>query len=299
MNEQIEKLKNAITENFTGWNILWSVLQILVLAAVFFIVLRFLKNRRNAVALPWWLAGIFFVFGGLYLAQGYLPVLWKIALALSGLALVYIVVIFAVELKRMTVKLAHGHKGQAFFAAKYDLTHDELRNTIAEIIRAALNMSKKNIGALIVIAPVHIQTQILESGMTLNALVSAPLLESIFNTKAPMHDGAVIVRANQILAAGCFLPLSQNAELPNDLGTRHRAALGVSEFNDVLSIIVSEQTGIISVCKHGIISRYFNAEMLEELLEQAYGLTLAAPNVKKKRKKGAKVKEDFVEWRRR
>ncbi|MDR1093136.1 MAG: diadenylate cyclase [Clostridiales bacterium] len=284
MTEQIERIKELFS-TLTGWNILWCVLQILTLTVLFFLALRFLKVHRNAVALPWWLAGILLVFGVLFLFQNELPVLWKLALALSGVVLVYIVVLFAVEFRRATVKLAHGRKGKAFFAAKYDLTHDELRNTIAEIIRAVQNMSKKNVGALIVIAPVHIQSQILESGMALNALVSAPLLESIFNTKAPMHDGAVIVRANVILAAGCFLPLSQNTELPNDLGTRHRAALGVSEANDVLSVIVSEQTGIISVCKNGIISRYYNSEMLEEVLEQAYGLKLMTADKKNKRKR--------------
>jgi len=279
MNDQLQKVIDAF-KAFT----IWDGLEILLLTVVIFLLLRYLKVRRNAVALPYWLAGIFIAFGALFIFQGEFRVLWKLALYLGGASLIFLIIIFAPQLHRMMIRMAQGRWGRVFYTAKYDLSPDELRNTIAEIIRAAQNMSKKNTGALIVIAPGHIQTQILESGTELGALVSASLLESVFNTKSPMHDGAVIIRGNRILAAGCFLPLSQNTELPGDLGTRHRAALGVSEANDVLAIIVSEQTGIISVCREGTLTRYYNSDMLEETLERMYGLQLASPV--RKRKKG-------------
>ena len=107
------------------------------------------------------------------------------------------------------------------------------------------------------------------------------MLESIFNTKAPLHDGAVLVRGNRIMAAGCFLPLTQSLEVDKELGTRHRAAIGVSETNNVLTIIVSEETGVISVAYRGELKRYFDSEMLTDTLQEFYGLKAIAHSTKK------------------
>lgn len=153
---------------------------------------------------------------------------------------------------------------------------DELRDSTAEILTACQNMSKQDIGAIIIIDTAgDVHENILDTGTRLGATLSAPLLESIFNTKAPLHDGAVIVRGNKIVAAGCFLTLTQR-NVNKEMGTRHRAAIGITEETDVLSIVVSEETGIISVVKHGEIRRYMTMDKLKDEIEEAYGISTSA-----------------------
>ena len=155
-------------------------------------------------------------------------------------------------------------------------SNDELRASTMEILTACQDMAKQDVGAIIIIDSAgDIHENILDTGTRLDAVLSAPLLESIFNTKAPLHDGAVIVRGNRIIAAGCFLTLTQR-NVNKEMGTRHRAAIGVTEETDVLSIVVSEETGIISVVKHGEIKRYMTMDKLNDEIEMAYGIS---PNV--------------------
>ena len=155
-------------------------------------------------------------------------------------------------------------------------SNDELRASTLEILTACQDMAKQDVGAIIIIdSSGDIHENILDTGTRLDAVLSAPLLESIFNAKAPLHDGAVIVRGNRIIAAGCFLTLTQR-NVNKEMGTRHRAAIGVTEETDVLSIVVSEETGIISVVKHGEIKRYMTMDKLNDEIEMAYGIS---PNV--------------------
>lgn len=152
-------------------------------------------------------------------------------------------------------------------------SNDELRAATLEILSACQDMAKQDVGAIIIIDSIgDIKENILDTGTRLDAVLSAPLLESIFNTKAPLHDGAVIVRGNRIIAAGCFLTLTQR-NVNKEMGTRHRAAIGVTEDTDVLSIVVSEETGIISVVKHGEIKRYMTMDKLNDEIELAYGIS--------------------------
>lgn len=150
---------------------------------------------------------------------------------------------------------------------------DELRDATAEILTACQDMAKQDVGAIIIIDTAgDIHENILDTGTRLDATLSAALFESIFNTKAPLHDGAVIVRGNRIVAAGCFLTLTQR-NVNKEMGTRHRAAIGITEDTDVLSIVVSEETGIISVVKHGEIKRYMTMDKLKDEIEEAYGIS--------------------------
>lgn len=153
---------------------------------------------------------------------------------------------------------------------------EELQICIEEIVKATQILSKARTGALMVIVPHQISQHILESGITLNSLVTAPLLESIFNTRAPMHDGAVVIKGNKILSAGCFLPLSQSQSIAKDLGTRHRAAIGITEETDNISVVVSEETGIISVSIKGVLRRYITPERLSDILHETFGVTIMA-----------------------
>lgn len=152
-------------------------------------------------------------------------------------------------------------------------TEDELRAATMEILTACQDMAKQDVGAIIIIDSLgDINESILDTGTRLDAVLSAQLLESIFNTKAPLHDGAVVVRGNRIVAAGCFLTLTQR-NVNKEMGTRHRAAIGVTEDTDVLSIVVSEETGIISVVKHGEIKRYMTMDKLNDEIEIAYAIS--------------------------
>ena len=126
-------------------------------------------------------------------------------------------------------------------------------------------------GAIIVLANGNIPNPILESGVRLDSDISSELIESVFFPKTPLHDGAMIINGTKIVSAGCFLPLSQNVDnIPKDLGTRHRAGIGVTETIDVVTFIVSEETGIISVAKEGKITRYADVEILKKTLASYY-----------------------------
>lgn len=140
---------------------------------------------------------------------------------------------------------------------------------IAAIVRAVQNLSKNNIGALIVFSNGNLPKDIVDSGIALGANISSQLIEGIFIPKAPLHDGAMIIVGDKIQAAGCFLPLTQK-DFPKDYGTRHRAGIGITEVADVSTVIVSEETGIVSVVKRGEITRYMDSESLKRFLKEYY-----------------------------
>ena len=153
---------------------------------------------------------------------------------------------------------------------------DESQRIVDEIIQCLLRLSKRRVGALIVFEQRTGLKDFMETGTAIDSLISAPLLENIFEPNTPLHDGAVIVRGYRIEAAACLLPLSQDTSISRDLGTRHRAALGVSEITDSVTLIVSEETGIISMARGGRITRYLDATSLRQVLEEIYGDESAA-----------------------
>lgn len=153
-----------------------------------------------------------------------------------------------------------------------ELSREDLKQTVNAIVKACQHMSRNDTGALIVIAD-NIADTIIDSGTIVDANVSSDLLETIFFDKTPLHDGAVVVMANRIVAASCYLPLTQNLDLPREFGTRHRAAIGISESNPSLTaIVVSEESGIISAMHDGKVLRYLDVEKLTAVLECALRL---------------------------
>lgn len=266
-------------------NIIFSILDMLLTIMVVYAVTVFLQ-RNNATRLIKYLVVIVVV--AMIVSSSTLinmPVMSRIATNVFLLVIVGAFIMFSQELKRTLWKLSSPKNAESSYTTQYDCSDEQLRMAVADIVRAVQNMSKKDIGALIVIAPDNIPESILESGTTLNAELSSRLLECLFNTKAPLHDGAVYIRGNKVLAAGCFLPLTQQIDLDKDLGTRHRAAIGVTEQYKHLAIIVSEETGIISVARDGAITRFYDSQMLTEVLEQAYGLRAVGSVKKSNRKK--------------
>lgn len=265
----------------------WAcVLDIILTAFIFYGVIVFLK-KNNAVKLLLYLLPT--VVLGVVLSSDALgfTITGKIASYSIVIALLAVVLLFPQEARRGLLKLASPREAHEAYTTDYDVSDEVLHETIDDIVRAAQNMAKNEVGALIIITTANVPEHILDSGTKLDATLSCALLESIFNTKAPLHDGAVFVRGNRVVAAGCFLPLSQSNSIDKELGTRHRAAIGVTENYNVMAIIVSEETGVISVARHGEITRYYDSQMLTDELEQAYGLKAVATAVKKRHKRGA------------
>lgn len=252
---------------------LYFIIDMVVLVTVFAIMLSFFIYKRNMK--------VFF----LLILGAVLDILVNVLSELLGgkLAIakyvMHFVVIFDIVAACVVYQNDLKNLFQKVSTAKGFETHnsdDELRDATAEILTACQDMAKNDVGAIIIIDTAgDIHDNILDTGTRLNATLSAPLFESIFNTKAPLHDGAVIVRGNKIIAAGCFLTLTQR-NVNKEMGTRHRAAIGITEDTDVLSIVVSEETGIISVVKHGEIKRYMTMDKLKDEIEEAYGISPTA-----------------------
>ncbi len=172
-----------------------------------------------------------------------------------------IVILFQPEIRK-----ALEHIGRSAFSDRHNKHYEYGKNDfIVEICKAVANMSSKNIGALIVIERETKLGDIIESGTNLNSKVSSELLETLFFPNSPLHDGAVVIKDGLVEAAGCFLPLSYQ-NIDKSLGTRHRAAFGVSEISDSIVIVVSEETGIISLVINGKITRNYDFEKLNSLL---------------------------------
>ena len=183
----------------------------------------------------------------------------------------FFLLLFSVEIKRVVWNVAgkRVHPVQGAQAAKNNAVSARADEYISGIVKAVQSLSKSNTGALIVLSNGNLPKEIIDSGVTLNANISNQLIEGIFIPKAPLHDGAMVIYGDKIQAAGCFLPLTQK-DFPKDYGTRHRAGIGVTEVADVSTIIVSEETGIVSYVKRGEITRYVDSESLKKYLKDYY-----------------------------
>jgi diadenylate cyclase len=183
------------------------------------------------------------------------------------------VIIFQPEFRRLLL-----HIGQNPILQK--IVRVETPQFIEEVVSSATDLSQKNFGALIVLLRDTGLKSILETGISIQAQVSRQILMSIFNPRAPLHDGAVVIQGNVILAAKCQLPLTQNPKLDPTLGMRHRAALGLSEQTDALILVVSEETGMVSLAEDGVLTRGLTEESLSNRLRKAF--TVATEKKKKK-----------------
>lgn len=191
--------------------------------------------------------------------------------------LLLIASVYQNEFKAFFVKLVSKLDSKASYRG--ETSDEELRVAGAEIVTACQKMAKNDVGALIVIAPTDVPAHVLDTGTKLDALVTHGLIESIFITKGPLHDGAIIIKGDKILSAGCFLPIAQETNIPKELGTRHRAAIGITEETDVLAIVVSEETGVISVVRGGRIRRYMTPEKLFEQISIVYDINYGIKDV--------------------
>jgi diadenylate cyclase len=187
---------------------------------------------------------------------------------LIPVAVVSIVIIFQPEIRR-----GLGYLGRTTFKVDFSLTDthkQKAREVVQQLIVAVRELARSRTGALIVIEPPEGERDYLSPGTTINGEVSANLLLSIFEQKSPLHDGAVVIRADKIVAAGVILPITENQKLSLKYGTRHRAAIGLSEIYDGLCIVVSEETGAISAANRGMLVRYNTADDLGDALSYFY-----------------------------
>ena len=192
-------------------------------------------------------------------------------LVIPALFILATIILYSVEIKRIIWARKHSKLADVKHGEGSSYDEEKIQNCITEIIRALQNMSKNDVGAIVVLSSSSFPNQILDSGVRMDSDISSELIESVFFPKTPLHDGAMIISGTRIVAAGCFLPLSQNVDnIPKDLGTRHRAGIGVTETIDVISLIVSEETGIISIARAGKITRYADSESLKRTLKQYY-----------------------------
>ncbi len=240
-----------------------TVLDVLDILIVAYLLYRVVKLIRDTSA-ERLLKGIVFLLIVMQLSEWLnLNVINFILKNLMQLGFLAIIIVFQPELRKMLEQV-----GKNRFSAFFDRGSDQslIQKCIIQTVEAASSMSWSKIGALIVFERSDKLGDIVRTGTTLDAEISTELIKNVFYPKSPLHDGAMIVRSGRIIAAGCVLPLSDNPNLSRELGTRHRAAVGMSENADSLCIVVSEETGSISVASGGILKRHLAPETLEKLL---------------------------------
>ena len=180
-----------------------------------------------------------------------------------------LLIVFQPELRRGLESLGRsGFLGKNFFF--FNEEEKDMSEVLGEICDAVQFLSRSKIGALIVLERETGLNELIETGIAMDSKISSELLINTFIPNTPLHDGAVIIRGDRIMAAGCFLPLTDNQNLSSELGTRHRAGIGVTEISDAVAIIVSEETGTISLAQNGRLSRHLDAKTLKEVLSSIF-----------------------------
>ena len=245
------------------------VMEFLFFAVLFYYVFKILQTNKNykfiavfLVAVVW--CGVSFSLSEKIQSQFLLIVIIMLS--------ILIFTMYNTEIKR--VLLDNMVKGKS---DRPKVSASGVDVIIDEMVRALQNMSKNMIGALIVLSNENLPEGIIESGTVVNAEITSQMIEAVFYPKAPLHDGAMIVEGNKIYAAGCFLPLAQSDNLPKEMGSRHRAALGVTSVASVTALVVSEETGIISIVKNGAVKKkYADANDLKNALSDYYWSDLPA-----------------------
>lgn len=244
-----------------------DIIEILIIALILYYMLVWMKTTR-AWAL---LKGLIVICAFLliaYFTKMY-TILW-IAQNVLGFAVTALIVVLQPELRKALEELGKKNFISSIFPFESSRRTEELfsEKTISEIIKACVEMGKVKTGALIVIEQKVSLKDYERTGIDVDGIVSSQLLINIFEHNTPLHDGAIIVRGNRVTSATCYLPLSDNLGLSKELGTRHRAGVGISEVTDSMTIIVSEETGKISVAYEGKLERNLDADGLRMRMER-------------------------------
>ena len=241
-----------------------DVLDILIVAVIIYELLLLTRHTRGSALLK----GLFLLLIIALLSNlfGLVSLNWLLRAILQNGAVV-LVVLFQPEFRKALERMG---RSRLFQKSGRKSVNDDRDLVISEIIQSIMDLSKRRVGALIVFEQQTGLQDVIETGTRLNAEISAPLLENIFEPKTPLHDGAVVVRDNEIMAAACILPLAEASGVSRELGTRHRAAVGITENTDAIVLVVSEETGIVSMARDGQLTRPLTVRTLEDVLNQIY-----------------------------
>ena len=275
-------------------NVLWNIfnrptvadiLDILIVAFLIYELLMLTRETRASAVLK----GLVMLVLASWVSDllGLTALNWVLRNVVSN-GTVVLVVLFQPELRKALEQIGRG----TIHASSRAGDMEQSETIVEELTNCLLNLSRRRVGALIVIEQRIGLKDVIETGTLLNSQISAALLENIFEPNTPLHDGAVIIRGTRVMAGACILTLTEGRGISRELGTRHRAAIGVSETTDAVVLIVSEETGIISMAKGGKLTRHLDAAALAEILGEMYG----QPHVKirdmihkpRKEKEGAK-----------
>lgn len=266
-----------------------DIVEIIIIAFLFYTILVWIKSTRAWMLFKGLMMILVFVLIAAVFQMN--TILW-LAEKTINVGVIALVIIFQPELRRALEQL--GRKNFFLGLTSFDFGKNETEKisekTINELVKACVEMGKVKTGALIVIEDTVMLSEYERTGIPVDAILTNQLLINIFEKNTPLHDGAIIVRGDRVVSATCYLPLSDNMELSKELGTRHRAAVGISEVSDSLTIVVSEETGAISVATGGRLARDLNQEGLRQYLKvlQKYEPDNKRKGLLKRRLKNAK-----------
>lgn len=263
-----------------------DIIEIIILAFLIYHLIKWVRNTRG-----WSLIRGLFILCAFFMIAYILQmdvVLWLAGKAIN-IGMIFIIIMFQPELRKGLEQLGHRNVFTWLLPFETNKGDEEYysNQTIHEIINACMEMSRHNTGALIVMQRRENLGEYESTGISIDALVSAQLITNIFEHNTPLHDGAVIIKNGRIDSATCYLPLSDNMMLSKELGTRHRAAVGISEISDSITVVVSEETGAISVAMSGRLYRNLDKEQLLSHLmaNQNKSIERAGKRIRRRKKK--------------
>ena len=280
MNDIMATLRNMVW-NPTHRIRITDLIDIIIVAVIIYELLLLTRHTRGSALLK----GLFLLLIIALLSNllGLVSLNWLLTAILQNGAIV-LVILFQPELRKALERMG---RSRVFIKGAKKSADEERDTIISEIIQTIMDLSRRRVGALIVFERQTGLKDVIETGTQLNAEISAPLLENIFEPNTPLHDGAVVIRNEQIVAAACILPLAEASGVSRELGTRHRAAVGITENTDAAVIVVSEETGIVSLATDGTLKRPFTVDELKKFLRGLYrsdvnGLSSILRHIRKK-----------------
>ncbi len=242
---------------------IFDIIDILIVSFIIYKAIEFMRETRSGQLVK----GIIVLFCVFFISSAFNLITLKwLLVQIFDYALVIVVIVFQPELRRILERVGQSNITTIGKMQNYDAKNRTISECIDSVCKAVSNMSDKRVGALIVFERKTMLGEIINTGTIVDAEASYEMIGNIFFPKSPLHDGALIVRDGKLYAAGCILPLTSNNALNSQLGTRHRAAIGMSENSDAVVLVVSEETGTISLAINGTIKRDFNAVTLKEEL---------------------------------
>lgn len=263
----LDAIKSVISGSF-GTITLVSIIDIAITTVIIYLILDWLKGSQAMQVLK----GVIIILAATQLSDWIgLTTIYYILKNVTTVGIIALVIMFQPELRRTLEKLGNTKLKDFISSLSKDDDVIDKDYVIEQVVSAVSEMSKTKTGALIVFERENILKDIIDTGTCLDSVTTKQLLINIFTPNTPLHDGAVIIGKNdlRVKAAGCLLPLTQNRNLNQEIGTRHRSAIGISEISDAIVVIVSEETGIISYALNGKLSRFLDAKMLTSVLSES------------------------------